>query len=200
MFTSKSGVERGIVRTFWDDGILDVLSGAVVLLIGVAWQFDLVPLGAIAPVVAVPFWKPLRAWITEPRLGHVEFSDAQTARFQSFLVWSFLLGCLTFVLGIAVYFYAGSFGHALPLQGWVAAVPAWAFAILALLTSMVILVRRFIAYASVFLLLGVLVVVLEQQPEVAMLVGGMIVWLFGLLRLLNFVHSHPRQPMEMNGA
>lgn len=200
MFSSKSQVERGIVRSFWDDGLIDILAGIVVLLIGIAWKFDLVPLGAVAPAVAIPLWKPLRAWLTEPRLGHVEFSDRQTNQFRSYLVWSFLIGCLTLVLGISLYFYVVKTESALPPHRWVAAIPAWAFAFLALLTSLVILVRRFVGYATVFLLLGVVVLVFEQRPELAMLIGGMFVTIIGVFRMFAFLRSHPRQPVQMNGA
>ena len=200
MFSSKSQVERGIVRSFWDDGLLDILAGIVVLLIGIAWKFDLVPLGAIAAAVTIPLWKPLRSRITEPRLGHVEFSDTQTNRFRSYLIWCFLIGCLTLVLGISVYFYVVKAEGALPPQIWVAAIPAWAFAFLALVTSFVILVRRFMGYAAVFLVLGVLVIVFEQRPEFAMLIGGVFVTIIGVLRMFAFLRSHPRQPVQMNGA
>lgn len=200
MFSSKSQVERGIVRSFWDDGLLDVLSGIVVLLIGVAWRFDLVPLSAVAPVVAVPFWRPLRTRITEPRLGHVEFSDRQNTRNQAFLGWSFLIGCMTLILGTSLFLYVFKAERVIPMQDWVAAIPSWAFAILALLTSLVILVRRFVGYASMFVLLGIVVVALELRPEFAMLIGGVFVTVVGILRVVAFVRSHPHQPVQMNGV
>ena len=192
MFASKSHVERGIVRSFWDDGLLDVLSGIVVLLIGVAWRFDLVPLGALAPAVAIPFWQPLRAWITEPRLGHVEFSDPQNARNRSFLVWSIVMGCMMLILATSLFFYVVRTERALPLQDWVVAIPSWAFAVLAFLTSLVILVRRFIGYAGVFAVLGVVAVAFQRRPDFAILIGGVFVTVAGILRVLTFVRSHPQ--------
>ena len=200
MFASKSQVERGIVRSFWDDGLLDVLSGIVVLLMGVAWRFDLVPIAAIAPAVAIPFWKPLRAWITEPRLGHVEFSDRQNTRNRSFLIWSFLMGCMAFLLATSLFFYVVKARPDLPLQSWIVAVPSWAFAVMALLTWLVIQVGRFVGYSAVFLVLGIVVVAFQQRPELAMLVGGLFVTIVGLARVWLFVRSHPQQPAHPNGA
>lgn len=200
MIFSKSRVERRIVRTYWDDGLLDILSGIVVVLIGIAWHFDLVPLGAVTPAMVVPFWKPLRRWITQPRLGHVEFLDAQTERYRSFLIWSFWIGCLTFCFSILFYFYVANTEQPISLEHWSPAIPAWLIAFALMLVSMVVLVRRFIYYTALFCLLGLLVAVFDQRPEVAMLVGGGAMIVGGALRLLAFIHSCPRQPTELNGA
>ncbi len=197
MFSSKSQVERRIVGAFWNDGLVDILCGVAVFLIGIAWHFDLVPLGAIAPALAVPLWKSLRERITQPRLGHVEFSDTQTTRYREFLAWSFLIGCSAFIVATSVYFYVADSGRAIPIERWVAAIPAWILAFLAMLTSLVILVRRFIGYAGVFSLLGLLVAVFDQTPDIPMLVGGATMTIVGSIRLRTFIHSHP---LEMNGS
>ena len=103
MFTSRNKIETRVLRFFWNDGLLDLLAGAGVCLIGLAWLFDLVPLGAVARAVLIPFWKPLRAKITEPRLGYVELSDVQQKRNRNFLAVSIVLGVLTFVAGVSGY-------------------------------------------------------------------------------------------------
>jgi len=171
-----------------------------VLLIGVAWRFDLAPLGAIAPVVAIPFWKPSRTWITEPRLRHVEFSDSQNTRNRSFLIWSFLMGGMTFILATSLFLYVVEAGRTMPLQDWAAVIPAWTFAVLALLTSLVILVGRFLGYAGVFVMLGFVVVAFDRRPDFAMLSGGVFVTVVGILRVLAFARSHSQQPMQTNGV
>ena len=96
MFSTKSSVESKIVKMFWNDGLIDILAGMGVFLIGIAWQFNYVVLGAVAPALLVPLWKPLRQKITEPNLGLVEFSDRQQVRNRSFLVVAIGLGILTF--------------------------------------------------------------------------------------------------------
>jgi len=200
MFFSKNRVERRVVRTYWDDGLIDILSGLGVLFIGISWQFDLVPLGAIAPAIIIPFWKPLRARITEPRLGYVEFSDVQVGRQRSFLVWSIVLGCLTFTLGVSVYFLVTTTDLVVPKQNWIVALPACLIACMAVLASFLIVVRRFIGYAAVLCISGVLVVLFDKRPGLALIAGGIVVTIIGLLRLLSFLRSHPKQPLEVNGA
>ncbi len=200
MFASKSRVERGVVRSFWDDGLIDTLSGVAVLLIGICWQYDLVPIGAIAPAMLVPLWKPLRKRFTEPRLGYVEFSDAQESRQRSFLTWSIAAGFMTFAMGVGVYFIVRSGGGRLPLGNWVAALPACLIGGLAAVTSLLILVPRFIGYAIALVLSGISVVLLDQRPGVALIAGGLVVTSVGLVRLVSFLRSHPQRPLETNGA
>lgn len=200
MLGSKSRVERSVVRRYWDDGLIDILSGLGVLLIGIAWQSDLVPLGAVAPAMLIPLWKPLRKRLTEPRLGYVEFSDAQEGRQRSFLVWSIGAGCLTLAVAVGVYFLRVSSGPALPVERWIAALPACLIGGLAAAVSLLILVPRFVAYGAVFVLTGIAVVLLDWRPGAALIAGGTVVTAAGLLRLGRFLHSHPDQGLESNGA
>lgn len=200
MFTSKSRVERRIVRRYWDDGLIDVLSGIGVLLIGLAWQCNLVPLGAVAPAMLIPFWSPLRKRITEPRMGYVEFSDDQEGRQRSFLLWTIGIGCLTFAIVVGAYFLRTSPLAGVAAESWIAALPACLIGVLAAAVSFLILVPRFLAYGVVLALAGVAVVVLDMRPGAAMIAGGIIVTGVGLLRLAKFVHTYSPPPLKSNGA
>ena len=68
------------------------------------------------------------------------------------------------------------------------------------LAAAVTLVRRFLGYGFLFGVLGFLTVILNQEPEFAMLVGGPIIALVGVFRLISFVQSHPLHPPQANGA
>lgn len=102
-FVSKNQTECRIVRIFWNDGLLDLLAGAGVILMGMAWLAGRVPLGAVVPAFLLPFWRPLRNWITEPRRGFVELSDAQEGRNRAFLITSILIGVAAFLICLAIY-------------------------------------------------------------------------------------------------
>ena len=134
MFTSKNLVESRVVRMFWNDGLLDVLAGSGLVLMGVAWLFDLVPLGAIGPAILIPIWKPLRARFTEPRLGYVEFSDTQQRRNRTFLAVAIGLGVVTLVAGVAVYRVVIN-GFELFTPRTVPALPACIIGFMALMTA-----------------------------------------------------------------
>lgn len=200
MFRSKSRVERRVVRNYWDDGLVDLLSGIGVLLVGIAWQCNLVALGAVAPAMLIPFWKPLRKQITEPRLGYVEFSDAQERRQRRFLVWTVGAGCLAFAVAIGFYFFVNLSDGGPAARNWVAALPACLIGGLAASVSLVILVPRFLFYGIGFAMAGVVVVLLDWEPGVAMIAGSVLVLLYGSIRLSVFLHSHPVRPIESSGT
>ena len=68
-------LEIALFRSYWDDGLLDLLCGFGLLLIGLGWALDQVALAAALPALLVPLWGPLRRSLVEPRAGFVEFSQ-----------------------------------------------------------------------------------------------------------------------------
>jgi hypothetical protein len=191
MLASKNKVESRIVRCFWNDGLLDILAGMGALLIGITWQLGLVPLGAIAPTILIPFWKPLRAKITEPRLGYVELSGVQQRRNKSFLVMAGVLGVVVLVAGIAGYL-AIVRGARDSLGDLAAAIPAFLLGLVSLMVAAVTLVHRFVQYAIVFVIFGIAVAELDQEPGWAMIAGGLVIILGGAVTLYYFLARYPK--------
>ena len=195
MFAGKNRVESRIVRFFWNDGLLDILAGTGVFLIGLAWQFDLVALGAVAPAILIPFWKPLRTRITEPRLGYVELSSGQQRRNQSFVVGSIVVGMVVLLAGIAGYVAVvrGARDH---LGGLAPAIPALILAVMSLSVAAVTRVFRFVQYALALGVFGIAVVELEQEPGWALIAGGLVAILGGAVTLFYFVSRYPASSEE----
>ncbi len=190
MLAGKNKVESRIVRFFWNDGLLDILAGIGALLIGLAWQLDLVALGAIVPLILIPFWKPLRAKITEPRLGYVELSGAQQRRNKSFLMMSGVLGTVVLVAGIAGYL-AVVRGARDSLGDLAPAIPAFLLGLMSLMVAAVTMVHRFVQYAIVFVIFGIAVAELDQEPGWALIAGGLVVVLGGAVTLYYFLARYP---------
>jgi hypothetical protein len=84
--TDARTVEARLFRTFWDDGQIDLFFGGAILGIGAFWDLDLIPLGAVVPVVLAVLWSPLRRAIIEPRAGRAEFSVACSTRGRRLLL------------------------------------------------------------------------------------------------------------------
>jgi hypothetical protein len=175
---------------------LDILAGTGVFLIGLAWQFDLVALGAVAPAILIPFWKPLRAWITEPRLGYVELSRGQQRRNKSFVLVSVVVGTIVLLAGIAGYVavVGGARDH---LGALSAALPALIVAVLSLSVSIITRVLRFVQYALALGVFGIAVVELDQEPGWALIAGGLVAVLGGAATLYYFVSHYPETSEEM---
>lgn len=67
-------VEQRIFRSYWQDGLLDLLAGVSAVLIGGSWLLDMFALSLGIPILAIYCWLWIRRRVTEPRFGHVVFS------------------------------------------------------------------------------------------------------------------------------
>ncbi len=190
MWGTRSQVESRVVRMFWNDGLLDVMAGAAVVLIGVAWLCDLVALGAVVPALVVPLWVPLRAQVTRPRMGYVELSDQHQRHQRAWLTVSIVCG-LALCLALALPLVGGR--EILPVASdrLYAALPAGLLGLLGLLAAGVTGQMRFVAYAWGMLLCGIAVAVLGGEPGWAILAGGVLVLVVGVRVLVRFVHRYP---------
>ncbi len=185
MIDRTEPLESRLYRAYWNDGLLDIFAGLGVAAIGVFWAVDLIALGAVVPVLLIPFWEPLRRSIVEPRAGLVEFSDRRTKRMRGGLLVSAWIGVALLIAFIALNFLSVRGGHAM---AWVApGVPALLLALLAALVALLLGLSRFFAYAAVLCLAGLTVGLLDTRPEIAMLVGGLVILLNGVRLLARFL-------------
>jgi len=191
MFAGKNRLERRVVHMFWQDGLVDLLAGAALVAIGIAWLFQLFPLGATAPGVLMLFWKPLRAKWTEPRLGYVEFSDMQTWRNQSFLVLLLMCGALVFAF-VMTSCAVVTLGLR-DVERWVApALPAWILAFLLGVGATITLQIRFLGYALALVVCGTVVMAGQWEPGWALLAGGGITLVGAAITMFRFARRYPR--------
>lgn len=182
--------EARLYRATFQDGRVDAFAGVIVVLIGVAWLFDLVALGAIAPAVVLPFWAVARRRITEPRLGYSTPLPRRVARERGKAAILVVLGVMVLVLGVGLYFVV----RPEPGEGWRHLVPALPSALLgfgAVLCAFVFGVRRFFLHAAAFLVAGAWVAHEQLEPGWGLLVGGCFVLTVGLALLARFVARVP---------
>ena len=188
----RGAVEKRITRVYWNDGLLDTLAGLAVIGIGVAWLTDLVPLGAVLPASLVPLWKPLRAKITEPRLGYVDFSEPQHARDKKFLVGTIAAGVLVFALVITMIYFGVGRQEKTEFHRMAApALPLLILAIMSLMATAATALNRFIVYAVVLVAAGCGVAILNLDPGWGILAGGIVMCLAGLVVVAQFIKRHP---------
>ena len=194
---SATSMETRMLRTYWNDGLLDLMVGLGILCIGIAWRYDLVAMGPIAPALLASFWKPLREkWIT-PRIGYVEFSEARQEKTKGFFVSSILLGVGMLGLGISVYFYVTA--HELPPVHFVAGLPAILLSLLAFLAAMGTQLIRFAIYGLILLSSGLGVVATDSRPEGAMLLSAAVMFVVGVVLLVRFFKKNPLSGVDPAG-
>ena len=190
METTMTDLERKAFRSYWNDGLIDLMLGLVVLVVGLSWWQDVPVFGAIFPAACVSMWRPLRARIVAPRMGYVEFSgerELQGRTFRhgllAFFAGTALFGAMIFVLWNR---------EALPApREWIAGFPLLLLAIPAALFGLFTDCRRFLAYAAALLGGGVVVALLDRDPHVAMIAVGALITLAGAALLARFVTRHP---------
>ncbi len=200
MSTSKdlAQIERKAYETIWEDGLLDVFVGAGVLGIGVSWVSGHAVYGAILPALLVPVWQAARKKIVEPRTGYVEFSPARKTREKRGLGLMLLLGVLTLMLGIGVYFMARErppeLDRLLPVV--IPALPAALLGFGGALVGFLFGIRRFLTYAALLFLGAAVGAHLGAGPGWHFLAPGLVILVVGVTLLASFLKKYPLAAAE----
>jgi hypothetical protein len=186
MPSAAGNLESRLFRQYWDDGLLDLFAGIGVAGIAAFWALDLVALGAVAPAVLATFWVPVHRALVEPRIGHVEFSDARANRNVRLGVGSALIGGAMLVGVIGLTLTARS--RSLSALSLIApGLPAFLLALLAVFVGWGLGLLRFLVYAGVLCMGGIGVVLVDARPEIAMAAGGLVMLLSGGWRMARFL-------------
>jgi hypothetical protein len=189
MLGNANRLETELFRTYWDDGLLDLVSGVALLTIGIGWYFQQVVLAAVAPALIWPLWAPLRRKLVEPRAGFVEFSHARKQHAHRSLRLALLLGAGAFLLGIGAFLYVHYQGMNSDYIRVFPAVPAALLAGGAFIGAQFTRARRFMIYGFVMLVAAGLTAVYDLGPAAPMLMGGIVVTLSGLSLLIRFLKA-----------
>ena len=193
MNESISEVESSAFRSFWNDGLLDLMFGLVVVVTGLSWWQDVAVLGAIFPAVCVSMWNPLRKRLVEPRLGYVEFSGERDLKVRSFRHGLIAIFTGTAAFGLVIFVLWN--GNVLPhMAEWVAGLPLILIAIPAVFFALFTNCRRFSVYALALFLAGVEVVIQGWEPHVGLIASGSFITIAGLVILMRFLSRYPAQP------
>jgi len=195
MSEPASASEREAFRSFWDDGLLDVTVGLIVLVVGLSWWQHVAFIGAVFPAVCISLWSPLRKWLVEPRMGYVEFRGSRNLEVRSirFGLMSFVTGVLLFGAVLALFRTRDSMPGA---DEWTAGFPLALVGLPVIFVAVFTNCRRFAAYALALLLAGAVVVMQGQDPHVGLMAGGSLITVTGLVVLARFLRRYPAGPPE----
>jgi predicted small integral membrane protein len=187
---SINTLESGLFRSYWDDGLLDLLAGLGVIGVAVFWAVDLVAIGAVVPAVLATLWVPLRRALVDPRIGLVEFSETRMNRMRGLSLGTAVLG-VAMLLIVGIHVASGSRSSAL-VEDLAPAIPALLLGLMAAVGGWAIGLPRFLGYAAVLGLAGLAVAIADARPEMAMLAGGAAPLVGGIRRLRHLL----RLPVE----
>lgn len=192
MLNAQIQIEARLFKSFWDDGLLDLLCGIALLAVGIGWGLDYVLMAAIVPPILTSLWAPLRRALVEPRAGYVEFSQTRQSKTQGGLKMVFILCTGTFLLGVVTFLYLQTTENAETIGGLayvISGLPALLLAVGALIVAQLIETRRFGAYAVLLIFLALTTIVLQLGPAMPMLVSGIAVTLSGAILMVRFLRA-----------
>ena len=195
---SLTEIERRAYQTIWEDGLLDVFVGAAVVAMGVSWVVGLAVWGALLPALLVPVWQVARKQIVEPRSGYVEFGPERKSREKRHLGVLLLLGVLTLLLGVGVFWMVRANPRGLDslLPEVIPALPAVLLGLGGALTGLLLGIRRFLVYAGLLLVGGVVGAYFQAEPGWHFLVPGGVILIVGVGLLVSFLMKYPMAEVE----
>jgi len=181
--------ETELFRSYWDDGLVDLLSGLALLVTGLGWETELGALAVIQAPLWIVLWGPLRRRVVEPRAGFVRFSLARQERNVRGLGWTLALGVGFLALaGLALVVVRGQ-GAGAALQLLVPGLPALLVAVAAGLAGLLTGARRFLAYGLALLAGALVTVLLGGGPALPLAAVGLVMVASGGTLLARFVQA-----------
>jgi len=132
-----------------------------------------------------------KQWITEKRIGYVEFGSARKSRELKGWIVIFVTGCLFLIFGIMSYAIVtgGGTGWLSGLRGYL--VISMIFAILSSGIGMVLDLARLHLYSLILVLMGLLGHILEWKPETGIILPGLLIVFTGAMFLITFLLKYP---------
>ena len=192
MNKSVKEFETKAFRSFWNDGLLDLMVGIGVLVVGISWWQDVAVLGAVFPAVCASLWYPFRNRLVEPRMGYVEFSGERELKVRSFRhgLFAFFTGTMLFAVVVFILWN----GDVLPGPAeWIAGFPLVLIGIPAVFFALFTNCRRFGVYALFLFLAGVEVILQGWEPHVGIIASGVFITTTGFIIFTRFLSQHPAQ-------
>lgn len=149
--TDTSKFEAELFKTYWEDGLLDLLFGAGLLTIGIGWWFHWTVFGAVAPALLWTLWVPTHKKLVEPRAGYVEFCQARETRSRNYMWLTMLLGTASFLFATGTFFFIRAEGVGDQIRQVIPALPAVLLSIGAFIGAQFTGAQRFLVYGMVLL-------------------------------------------------
>lgn len=187
--------ERKPYLAYTNDGLTEMLLGAVLMLAMVLIRTDFVYMTAIWVILLIPIMWSLKRWITVPRLTKEEVANVNIHRAQKLRMVA-IVALAALVLGgafvFATFFTDSTLGQYARIF-WM----SFSFLmVVGLIAAMGFYLGqwRWYVYAALAVITAVLVTYGGVPFIEALLVLGAIIFMVGLAMLFRFLSTHPKLP------
>jgi hypothetical protein len=190
-------LEKKVYMSYHQDGILDISLGLLILLFGIAMYTHLIPFVGLIPILVMVVGYLAKKFITIPRMGYVNFTNARKAKERRKMSFWLVLGIVVFgavLVGLAK-------RNILPgLDSVPQAYPLLALAVIfsSLIIAAALMFGAVHLYAYAALVLIVLVPcqsIYASEPHRVTFAGALIL-LCGLLTFIRFLRKYPLPEKE----
>jgi hypothetical protein len=199
MRSDLQSIERRTYLAYFDDGLIELVAGLVVVVFGLGMVFDEKLFFVFTWMPVLLFW-PLKRLLTFPRMGFVTFVPERRQRISHGLIRMLVAGlvALLVVSGALLLIRVDGFAaRSLPATyewlflGTIMAVPL-------VLAAFFFEVARFIGYAALIFGAWLSAFLLAIEPGVPLVIAGASVLLFGLVFLTGFLLKYRLPDREVD--
>ena len=197
-----SEIEEASYRSRWRDGTLDLCGGLGVLFTGLAWEREIFWAPGFAVPVLILLWSFLRKYVVETRIGRVTFGKERREKEKGGTRGAIWAGGGLLFLIVAYYAFQMRVGGTPGawVQDWISALPVALLSLMALTAAAMVRQGRFLWYAGILLLVGLIGAPSGMEPGLQILFAGAIITFLGGLLLVRFLRDFPVRTEEGVGA
>ena len=191
-------IEKKVYMSYHQDGILDISLGLLIMLFGIAMYTQLIAFVGLIPILVMGVGYLAKKYITIPRMGYVNFSNACKEKERRKMSFWLVLGIVFFgvvLIGLAKINILSGLDSVLQVYPLLAL--AVIFSSLIIAAALMAGIDHLYAYAVLVLIVLVLCQsIYASEPPRVIFVGALIL-LCGLLIFIRFMHRHPLPEKEV---
>lgn len=183
-------MERTAYRQSFSDGIIDLFLGVSLLWMGAVWVLlpDFGGLAGIVPAVLAPLMVVFRKQFVQERGGYVRWSRPRRSSERRRLILILGAGVLVFVAALVI--LASSTSGPM-LTAVAPALISWLLALLTMGLAGLLGSGRFLLYAAVLVVAGLLTALQDANPGWPLLAAGAVAGALGATLLVRFTAANP---------
>ena len=191
-------IEKMVYTSYHQDGILDISLGLLIMLFGIAMYTQLIAFVGLIPILVMGVGYLAKKYITIPRRGYVNFSNARKEKERRKMSFWLVLGIVVFgtvLIGLAKRNILSGLDSVLQVYPLLAL--AVIFSLLIITAALMSGTDHLYAYAALVLLVLIPCQSLYASEPHRVIFLGALILLSGLLIFIWFLHKYPLPEKEV---
>ena len=184
-------LEEKIYLTWYEDGLIDIYTGIVLLAIGIQMMYPN-PYIMIIGIIGAFLWVKVAKKSTDARLGKVTFSKQRQQAIEKLNRVLVTFMAASVVIGLALFLLQGQAVDQEGARGWPRGLPLGVIMIVGMgIVARMVPLQKFAVYALLFAGLMAADILTNLPLFYAFIVGGMIIIFMGLGDYSRFKEKYP---------